>query len=91
MAGSDANPIVVRDCGDMFWPDTWSLDLHGEALAYVNGEAKADMLAAIINPESDPLQLLDIVILMMTTNIELLHVLGAACEKLAEQEHGAKD
>jgi hypothetical protein len=85
---NDINPIIVRDCGNTLWPDTWALDLGREVIAYVNGENKADILAAIFNPKNDPLRLLDIVILMMTTNIELLGELERLSEKLKECEQG---
>lgn len=68
----DINPIVVRDCGDTVFPDTWALDLDGETIAYVYGEELGSLLSVIFNPlNEDPLQLLDIVILLMRTGTAL--------------------
>lgn len=66
------NPIVVRDCEDMLFPDTWALDLDGKTIAYVYGEEMGSLLSALFNPlNDDPLQLLDVVILLMRTGTAL--------------------
>ena len=59
------NPIVVRDCADQMWSDTWALDLDGETIAYVHSEDWAGILAGIFNPLNDSLDLLDALALVM--------------------------
>jgi len=67
------NPIVVRDCGPTLglWDDTWALDFDREVIAFVNGEDRAGILAALFDPMNDRMQLLDLVILLMRTGNEL--------------------
>ncbi len=66
------NPIVVRDCADTLFSDTWALDLDGKTIAYVYGEELGGLLAAIFNPHNQgPLQLLDIVIHLMRAGTQL--------------------
>jgi len=65
------NPIIIQDCGDEVWPDTWSLELDGQAIAYVHGEMWADILAAIFKPSADPFDLLDVLILLMRAGTQL--------------------
>jgi len=66
------NPIVVRDCADEVFPDTWALDLDGKTLAYVYGEDLAGVLAEVFNPKADPLELLDLMIILMRTGTQLV-------------------
>ena len=68
---SHINPIVVRDCGDEIWSDTWVLDLDGETIAYVHGEDFAGWLAKLFDPTNDRFDLLDSMIYLMRTGLAL--------------------
>ena len=68
---SEINPIIVRDCEDTIFPDTWALDLDGETIAYVYGEDLASILAAMFNPTAETIAPLDLIILLMRTGTEL--------------------
>jgi len=71
MVEDNLNPIVVRDCEDVIWSDTWALDLDGETIAYVHGEDFAGMLAYLFDPANDHLNLLDAMIYLMKAGIAL--------------------
>jgi hypothetical protein len=65
------NPIVVRDCADEIWPDTWALDLGTETIAYVQGEDLAGTLAFMFNPENDAVGVLDVLAYLMQAGLQL--------------------
>ena len=87
---SEINPVIVRDCADTLFSDTWALDLDGETIAYVYGEELGSLLAAIFNPNNQgPMQLLDIVVLLMRTGTELARDFERLRAEIREEPHNA--